>query len=136
ALGVVLAGLVVVAYWPRSIPAPPTGPISTHPGSFPDPLPSVTPATIVDLVALDEDLARTRARGYALEDEESTPGVRSVAAPVLDARGLPVAALAVTGPVDRIDLAHADRIASRLWRASREVTRRMDGVGAADAIAS
>lgn len=100
------------------------------------PLPSVTPATIIDLAALDEDLARTRARGYSLEDEESTPGVRSVATPVLDARGLPVAALAVTGPADRIDLAHADRMASRLWRASREVTRRLDGVGAAEALAS
>ncbi|MCA9880534.1 MAG: IclR family transcriptional regulator [Thermomicrobiales bacterium] len=90
------------------------------------PLPSVTPATIVDPQALDQDLARTRERGYSLEDEENTPGARGVAVPVLDARGLPVAALALAGPADRIDLSRADRMAARLWRASREVSRRLD----------
>jgi IclR family acetate operon transcriptional repressor len=90
------------------------------------PLPAITPATIVDPQALELDLARTRERGYALEDEENTPGTRSVAVPVLDVRGLPVAALALAGPVDRIDLGRADRMAARLWRASREVSRRMD----------
>lgn len=90
------------------------------------PLPAITPSTIVDLQALDQDLAQTRERGYALEDEENTPGVRGVAVPVLDIRGLPVAALALAGPVERIDFARADRMAARLWRASREVSRRMD----------
>ena len=90
------------------------------------PLPAITPATIVDPQALDLDLAQTRERGYALEDEENTPGARGVAVPVLDVRGLPVAALALAGPADRIDLGRADRMAARLWRASREISRRMD----------
>lgn len=90
------------------------------------PLPALTPATIVDLQALELELDRTRERGYALEDEESTPGTRAVAVPVLDVRGTPLAALVITGPTDRIDLRRADRTAGRLWRASREVTRRMD----------
>jgi IclR family acetate operon transcriptional repressor len=90
------------------------------------PLPPVTPTTIVDLHALEQDLARTRERGYSLEDEENTPGARGVAVPVLDARGLPVAALALAGPVERIDLGRADRMAARLWRASREVSRRLE----------
>ena len=90
------------------------------------PLPAITPATIVDIQVLDLDLARTRERGYSLEDEENTPGTRGVAVPVLDVRGLPVAALALAGPADRIDLGRADRMAARLWRASRDVSRRMD----------
>ena len=90
------------------------------------PLPAMTPVTIVDAGALDLDLARTRERGYALEDEENTAGTRSVAVPVLDVRGLPVAALALTGPADRVDLSRADRMAARLWRASRDVSRRLD----------
>lgn len=90
------------------------------------PLPAITSATIVDPQALDLELARTRERGYALENEENTPGVHAVAVPVLDARGLPVAALVLSGPADRIDLSRADRMAARLWRASREITRRMD----------
>lgn len=90
------------------------------------PLPALTYATIIDLPALEQDLAQTRERGYSLEDEENTPGVRGVAVPVLDIRGLPVAALALAGPVERIDLGRADRMAARLWRASREVSRRLD----------
>ncbi len=90
------------------------------------PLPAITPATIVDPQALDLDLARTRERGYALEDEENIPGTRGVAVPVLDVRGLPVAALALAGPAARIDLSRADRMAARLWRASHDVSRRMD----------
>lgn len=90
------------------------------------PFPAITPATIVDPQALDLDLAQTRERGYALEDEENTPGKRGVAVPVLDARGLPVAALALAGSVDRIDLSRADRMAARLWRASRDVSLRME----------
>lgn len=90
------------------------------------PLPAITPSTIVDPQVLDLHLAQTRERGYALEDEENTSGKRGVAVPVLDVRGLPVAALALAGPVDRIDLRRADRMAARLWRASREVSRRME----------
>jgi DNA-binding IclR family transcriptional regulator len=90
------------------------------------PLLAITPSTIVDPQALDLELAQTRERGYALEDEENTPGRRSVAVPVLDVRGLPVAALTISGAVDRIDLSRADRIAARLWHASREVSRRME----------
>ena len=90
------------------------------------PLLGVTPATIVDPQALDLDLAQTRERGYALEDEENAPGKRGVAVPILDVRGLPVAALVLSGSVDRIDLSRADRIAARLWRASRDVSLRME----------
>lgn len=90
------------------------------------PLAAVTPATIVEPRALELDLARTRERGYALEDEENTQGTRGVAVPVLDPRGLPVAALALSGPADRIELSSADRMAARLWWASRDISRRLE----------
>ena len=50
------------------------------------------------LSALRTLLAETRQRGYAVEDGEVTPGFASVAAPVLDHNGHPVAGLAVTFP--------------------------------------
>jgi DNA-binding IclR family transcriptional regulator len=67
------------------------------------------------------------ARGWAIEDGEVTPGTASVAVPVLDHAGWPVAALAVTfvrgdvSPADRSDLAavvaeHAAVFAKRLAR--------------------
>ena len=88
-------------------------------------LPCLTPHTIVDAAALEIDLARTRERAYALDDEENEPGARCVGVPVLDSEGRPLAGLSVSGPVGRIDPARADWIASRLWQASRELSRRM-----------
>ena len=48
------------------------------------------------LSSLRTVLAETRQRGYATESGEVTPGFASVAAPVLDHNGHPVAGIAVT----------------------------------------
>jgi IclR family transcriptional regulator, pca regulon regulatory protein len=53
----------------------------------------VTPRVTPDPRDLKETLAQTRARGWALADQELAPGIRSVAAPVRDARGRTVAAI-------------------------------------------
>lgn len=50
----------------------------------------------VDRAALEEDLARTRERGWALADEELAPGIRSVAVPLYDADGRVRAAMNVS----------------------------------------
>ena len=49
-----------------------------------------------DRAALDDELARVRARGWALADEELAPGVRSVAVPVRDGTGAVRAAMNIT----------------------------------------
>lgn len=61
------------------------------------------------------EAAETRRRGHAVEDGEVTPGLRSVAAPVLNRAGWPAAAVAVTyidPPANVIDvvLAAADEL--------------------------
>ncbi len=48
------------------------------------------------LTALTSLLAATRQRGYATEDDDVTPGFSSLAVPVIDHSGHPVAAVAVT----------------------------------------
>jgi DNA-binding IclR family transcriptional regulator len=55
------------------------------------------PSSLPQLRAL---LTETRQRGYAVEDGEVTPGFASVAAPVLDHNGHPVAGLALTYPCE------------------------------------
>lgn len=52
--------------------------------------------TLTDLGALLARLAEVRARGYAVSDGENAYGLRTVAAPVLDARGAPVAGVSLT----------------------------------------
>lgn len=64
-------------------------------------LPSLTPNTITDEDELLEELERTRQRGYALNDEESTPGLRALSVPVKDADGTVLGALGVSGPTHR-----------------------------------
>lgn len=65
-------------------------------------LPSRTDRTHTTARALAHDLRRVRQRGYAIDDEENEPGLRCVAAPVLDAAGHPVAAVSISGPTIRI----------------------------------
>jgi DNA-binding IclR family transcriptional regulator len=59
------------------------------------------------LSALRTVLSETRQRGYASEDGEVTPGLASVAAPVLDHNAHPVAGVALTFPAGETDLAAA-----------------------------
>jgi IclR family transcriptional regulator, KDG regulon repressor len=61
-----------------------------------------TPRTLTDPAALRQELARVRTRGYAIDDEEYEPGVRSIAAPVRDDTGNSIAAVGVTGPTQRL----------------------------------
>jgi IclR family pca regulon transcriptional regulator len=56
----------------------------------------LTPTTLVDEPALREELARVREQGWAFVDEELELGLRSLAAPVLDARGLVKASVNVS----------------------------------------
>jgi DNA-binding IclR family transcriptional regulator len=62
-----------------------------------------TPRTVVAPGLLRKELARIRERGVALEHEESTVGITCVAAPILDDGGLAVAAVSITGWVNRLD---------------------------------
>ncbi len=57
-----------------------------------------TPRTITDPQQLFEELARTAARGYSIDEGEHQPDVRCVAAPVYSSAGRVFAALSVSGP--------------------------------------
>src|SRR5579864_7465872 len=61
-----------------------------------------TPRTITDSKQFLDELAKTRERGFALDDEEQEEGVRCLAVPVRDASGQVVASLSVSGPVTRL----------------------------------
>jgi IclR family transcriptional regulator, KDG regulon repressor len=60
------------------------------------------PNTITDAKILLRELALVRARDYAIDDEESEIGLRSVAAPVRSYSGNVLAAISIAGPVHRM----------------------------------
>ena len=62
----------------------------------------LTPSTIVDPDALTVELEHVRARGFAVNDQESEPGARFVAVPVFNGLHRFVAAISVGAPVDRL----------------------------------
>ncbi|MGB9958729.1 IclR family transcriptional regulator (plasmid) [Haloferax prahovense] len=66
-------------------------------------LPAATPHTVTDEDALFDELDAIRDRGVAFNDEESTEGLRSVAAPVTDPDGDTLGAIAVAGPLHRVN---------------------------------
>ena len=77
--------------------------------------------------ALRRLLVDVRARGYAVEDGEVTPGLASVATSVLDHAGHPAAGLALTFPAEEVSAAARDALARRLRMAADELTRRIGG---------
>ncbi len=61
-----------------------------------------TTRTIVDPHKLEAEIEETRHRGFAIDDEEYSAGIRCVAVPIYDASGTMVAAVGLSGPSARI----------------------------------
>ena len=70
-------------------------------------------------------LAEVRRRGWAHSAAEREPGVASVSAPVRDRHGAVVAAVSVSGPIDRMGRRPGERWAVDLLAAAEDVTRRL-----------
>lgn len=100
-------------------------------------LAACTRKTIVKPPALRSELAAVRQRGYALDDEETEEGLRSVAAPIRAHGGSVVAAISIAGPTQRVSkkilqgyapdvVAAAAAISQRLGYAPRRVAELVD----------
>ncbi len=70
--------------------------------------------TMLDPAAINRDLGLTRRRGFAFSWQETFDGAWAVAAPVLDAEGLPFAAIGVAAPIHRhsrdVERTHVDAV--------------------------
>jgi len=98
-------------------------------------LPSSAPNTVVGGKALQRELELVRARNYAVDDEESEVGLRSIAAPIRNDSGNVIAAISIAGPVHRMTrktllgwvrelVAAADAVSQRLgWSKSPSAAR-------------
>ena len=96
------------------------------------PLLAPTDRTITSLDDLLEDLRLTRERGYAIDDEECSPGLYCLAAPVFDYGSHVAAGLSVSFPILRNKTrAERERITGLLLGASADISRELSGVPAA-----
>ena len=81
-----------------------------------------TAATLSNPEALKDDLAQIRQRGYSVDNEERTIGMRCIAAPVFDMLGDAVAGISVSGPVHRMTDARVEVFGAEIVRAARELS--------------
>lgn len=81
----------------------------------------LTELTITDRRRLNTELQITRARGYAIDDEEIVMGVRCVAAAIRDNAGQVRGALSVAGPAYRLTLERLELLGPELADAARRV---------------
>jgi DNA-binding IclR family transcriptional regulator len=85
-----------------------------------------TDRSIRDFQALDEELARTRERGYALDLGERRPGVICAGAAIRDFSGHAAAAVSVSGADSRTSAeAFEDEIAPKVVAAAERISFRM-----------
>lgn len=73
----------------------------------------------------ERTLAEVRRRGWAQSAAEREPGVASVSAPVRDPSGAVIAAVSVSGPIDRMGRQPGARWAADLLAASTALTQRL-----------
>jgi IclR family acetate operon transcriptional repressor len=77
----------------------------------------------VTMKAVVAELVHARKVGYAIDDEENELGARCVGAAIRDVSGRPFAAISISGPVSRIDIALLPVLGERLRGAANEIER-------------
>src|SRR5665647_1946689 len=86
------------------------------------PLARSTPNTVTDRDELLDELQRIRERGYAIDVEEETVGVKCVGVAIRDSDGYPVGALSVSGTVISMKDELVDEYARMLSHASHSLS--------------
>ena len=89
------------------------------------PLPAFTPSSITGPDDYLAELARVRADGYALEDDEYLSGVRAVSAAIVDAAGRPVATLSIAAVRARVSAERLRALGAPVTEAAQDVSLRL-----------
>jgi DNA-binding IclR family transcriptional regulator len=84
-----------------------------------------TDRSITTRTQLVKELRQVREVGYAVDDEENSPGVRCVAAPILDAQGRVRAALGLSGTTIQIDKRSIKPICHLVVEGSAQISREL-----------
>jgi IclR family acetate operon transcriptional repressor len=86
-----------------------------------------TDKTLDTQPALRADLEAIRARGWSIDDEEHTVGMRCIAAPVFNEHGEAVAGLSVSGPAVRLPYERVEELGPKIRAAADALTAASGG---------
>jgi len=86
-----------------------------------------TAYTIIDPILLKRHLQKIRKVGYATSDQEFSPGVRALAAPIFNLNNKIIASICVVGPRERLTSRKISLLIDDVLEASREITKRLGG---------
>lgn len=75
--------------------------------------------------AVLKSIEQTRAKGYAMDEEEYVLGVRCIAAPVVNAFGKTIAAVGITASTSTFTKAKIDTMGIRIKKAAAEISNQM-----------
>jgi IclR family transcriptional regulator, KDG regulon repressor len=84
-----------------------------------------TPNSIQDFDRLRDELAEVRERGYAVDDQERSRGTVCLGAPIRDYSGEVVAALSVSGKVDKLTPEFRERTVPRVLEVADRISFRL-----------
>lgn len=84
-----------------------------------------TPNTLVDLAALEREIDRVEAQGYAVDREEHEQGVTCIAAPVRNHQGEVVAALSISAPLFRVNASRIEVLVSLVVAVADEISQNL-----------
>ena len=83
------------------------------------------PRTVTTKEALKKELAKIKDKGYAVDNEELSKGLRCVAAPIFDHTGMSRFSISVAGPVSRVTSARVKEIQKAVRRVCRTISQGM-----------
>lgn len=84
-----------------------------------------TEHTLVSEAELLEEAREGQLRGFSVDDEETTLGMRCVASVVYDYKGAPVGAIGISGPVDRVTREKIPEYAETVRGVAEKLSRKL-----------
>jgi len=85
-------------------------------------LPRFTENTLTDLNVLEDELAKIRTQGFAIDNEEIMESLRCVAAPIRDQTGNVISAISISGPVSRMKGERLEKAIKRVMETAEEIS--------------
>lgn len=79
-------------------------------------------STDLNVSELRKCLEKVKIEGFAIDDEECTPGIRCMAAPIVDVTGEVSTAISISGPTMRFALEKIDLCKRELVKVAREIS--------------